>query len=93
MKKLGTMIRNHHELVAYIYAIPELDKYIVEIKAANDSFFIEKKSEQVFYANLDLASKAAISKGCQNAYLCLENTYNECGHAGEQERFSCMKLF
>lgn len=79
--------------VAYIYSIPELNKYTVEVKAANESFFISNKSEQIFYSSVALASTAAKSQGCHGAFLCLENTYNECGFKGKQERFSCMKIF
>ena len=77
---------------AYIYSIPNLNQYTVKIQTKKESFFLSRKHSQIFYPSVEQATKAAQSYGCHHVFLCLENTYNECGYKGEQSRFSCIKI-
>jgi len=78
--------------IAFIYSPNELNAYIVEIISKNSDLFIQKNDEISRFLSFDDAISHAQKYGAVEFFLCLNNTYDECGSAGPRQKFDYIPI-
>lgn len=84
--------RNKSTVIALIYSPLELQEYIVEIISKDSDSFIEKGHEIIHFLSLDQALFHATHYLAEEFFLCLDNTYDECGSIGLVQRFDYIPI-
>ena len=79
--------------IGLIISITEMHNYHLEILEDGITSHVSEKNDLKVYPNIQDAQITAKKLGCKKLYLCLDNTYDECGGNGQtHERFSYMPL-
>ena len=78
--------------IGLIYSRSELNQYLVELVDHKQCYYIHKGKDIKAYHSVDDAVKSAHKKGAQKCYLCLDNTYDECGAEMTSKRFSYLPI-
>ena len=84
--------RNKSKVIALIYSPVDLQKYIVEIISKDSNSFIMKGNQTIHFDSVDQALFHANKYSAEEFFLCVENTYDECGSAGSKERFDYIPI-
>lgn len=84
--------RNQSKVIALIYSPIELHEYIVEIISKNSDNFIHKGSQIKHYHSVDQALLGAAHDGAEEFFLCVDNTYDECGSECATQRFDYIPI-
>jgi len=79
------------EPVGLIYSRADLNHYFLEILEQGKSNYLHQGNELRVFANSHEASATAHAMGANVCYLCLDNTYDECGAEPTSRRFSYLK--
>jgi len=75
-------VQTKSKSIALIYSPIELNEYIVEIISTSSDLFIRKNNEISKFHTVDDAISHASQYGAKEFFLCLNNTYDECGSMG-----------
>ncbi len=75
-------VQTKSKSIALIYSPIELNEYIVEIISKNSDLFICKNNEISQFHAVNDAISHALQYGAKEFFLCLNNTYDECGSMG-----------
>ncbi|KTD27199.1 MULTISPECIES: hypothetical protein [Legionella] len=73
--------------IALIYSPIELHEYLVEIITQDRNQFILKGNDLCHFNSIEAAMTQAVKYGAELFFLCVDNTYDECGSSGKAERF------
>lgn len=84
--------RNNSKVIALIYSPIELHEYIVEIISKDSDKFIQKKNQIIHFDSVDQALSQATSYGAEDFFLCVDNTYDECGSMGSAQTFDYIPI-
>ena len=84
--------QNQSKTIALIYSPIELHEYIVEIISKDSDKFILKGKELAHFNSIDKALLQATNNGAVEFFLCVDNTYDECGAECSAERFDYMPI-
>ncbi len=84
--------RNKSTVIALIYSPLELHEYIVEIISKDSNKFIKKKDQIIQFRSLDQALFQASNYLAQEFFLCVDNTYDECGSMGSVQKFDYIPI-
>lgn len=78
------------EDIGLIYAVSDLGEYCVEIlsQGKEQPDFVENN----IHASISAAKAFMNSQGCRQCYVCLDNTYDECGCDSNTDRFCYMPI-
>ena len=79
--------RNKSMVIALIYSPVELYEYIVEIISKDSNNFIKKNDQIIHFKSVDEALCYINNSGAEEFFLCLDNTYDECGSIVSGQRF------
>ncbi|HRD69490.1 MAG TPA: hypothetical protein PK657_05045 [Legionella sp.] len=77
---------------ALIYSISELNEYLVEVFSADSIEYLRKGNQILKFQSVNDAVRGAKHHGAKNFYLCIDNTYDECGSMTPQESFSYLSI-
>lgn len=78
--------------IALIYSPIELNEYIVEILSKNSDIFIHKYNHIAHFHSVKDAVAQATKYGANEFFLCLDNTYDECGSMPSQQHFDYIPI-
>lgn len=84
--------RNKQSVIALVYSPVELQKYIVEIISKDSDKFIKKGDRTIHFNSVDQALSQAKSYGAKEFFLCVDNTYDECGSMGSPQKFDYIPI-
>lgn len=84
--------RNKSTVIALIYSPVELYEYLVEIISEDSSKFIHTGSQIKHFDSVDHALAEAANYQAVEYYLCVDNTYDECGSGGLSEKFDYIPI-
>ncbi len=84
--------RNNSKVIALIYSPVELYEYIVEIISKDSDNFIKKDNQIIHFHSVDLALSYVTNYGAEEFFLCVDNTYDECGSIGSAQRFDYIPI-
>ncbi len=84
--------RNKSTVIALIYSPVELYEHIVEIISKDSSDFIKTGNQIIHFHSVDDALSYATNYGAEEFFLCVENTYDECGSIGSVQRFDYIPI-
>jgi hypothetical protein len=84
--------RNESKVIALIYSPVELYEYIVEIISKDSNNFIKKGNQISHFHSVDDALSHATDYGAEEFFLCVENTYDECGSIGSVQKFDYIPI-
>tara|TARA_B110000879_G_C11121408_1_gene491978 strand:+ start:1130 stop:1420 length:291 start_codon:yes stop_codon:yes gene_type:complete len=91
--KLELINKYNNQSIGLIFAIGDLGKYFVEIiKNGEINTIYNNNRELRMFLNLSDAKNSALKLGCDKLYMCLDNTYDECGFDKTMDRFSYMAI-
>lgn len=80
------------ESIGLIYSRSDLHQYLVELIDHKQSHYIHQGKDLKSYYSVEDAVKGARRKGAEKFYLCLDNTYDECGAGIMPQRFSYLPI-
>lgn len=72
--------------IAFIYSPNELYQYIVEIISKNSDLYIRKNDNICHFLSVNDAISNAQKYGAKAFFLCVNNTYDECGSMGSRQQ-------
>jgi hypothetical protein len=78
--------------IAFIYSPNELGHYIVEIISKNSDLYIHKKDNIRHFLSVNEAISNAKKYGAKEFFLCVDNTYDECGSMGSRQQFDYIPI-
>ena len=78
------------EAIGLIYAVSDLGEYYVEVLHQGQEQSIFSENDIRMYASISAAKQFMSSQGCRQCYVCLDNTYDECGCDANNDRFCYM---
>lgn len=84
--------RSKSTVIALIYSPVELQEYIVEIISKDADNFIEKDHQIIHFHSVDQALFQANNYLAEEFFLCVDNTYDECGSIGSPQRFDYIPI-
>ena len=84
--------RNNSTVIALIYSPVELQEYIVEIISKDSNHFIKKGNQIIHFHSVDEALFDATHYLAGEFFLCVDNTYDECGSIGSTQRFDYIPI-
>lgn len=84
--------RNNVKVIALIYSPIELHEYIVEIISKDSDKFIQKKNQIIHFESVNQALSQATNYGAEEFFLCVDNTYDECGSMGSAQTFDYIPI-
>ncbi len=84
--------RNKSSTIALIYSPVELQEYIVEIISKDSDKFIKKGNQITHFHSVDEALFKATNYGAEEFFLCVDNTYDECGSTGSAQKFEYIPI-
>jgi hypothetical protein len=83
---------NQSKVIAFIYSPIELHEYLVEIISKDCDKFIQKGNEIIHFNSVDQALSHATNYGAEEFFLCVDNTYDECGSIGSAQKFDYIPI-
>ena len=83
---------SNKESIGLIYSRSDLHQYLVEVIDHKKSHYIHKGKDLKSYHSVEDAVRNARRKGAMKCYLCLDNTYDECGTCTMSQRFSYLPI-
>lgn len=92
-ENLINKVKSSSKSIALIYSRIELYEYIVEIIAKDSDEFIHKGKELCHFHTVDEAISRAAEYGANEFYLCVDNTYDECGSSSWPQPFDYIPLY
>lgn len=78
--------------IAFIYSPNELNKYIVEVVSEHEDVYIRKNNHMQYFLSVNDAISNAEKYGAKEFFLCVDNTYDECGSTGSKQHFDYIPL-
>ncbi len=78
--------------IALIYSPIELNEYIVEIISKNSDSYISRKDNVSHFHSIHEAVTSATKYGAKEFYLCVDNTYDECGSLASPQQFDYIPI-
>ena len=84
--------RNNSMVIALIYSPAELYEYIVEIISKDSNNFIKNGNQIMHFHSVDEALSYVTKYEAEEFFLCVENTYDECGPMISAQRFDCIPI-
>jgi hypothetical protein len=78
--------------IAFIYSPNELNQYVVEIISKNSDLYICKHDTIRHFLSVNDAISNAQKYGASEFFLCLDNTYDECGSMGSRQQFDYIPI-
>ncbi|WP_367607295.1 hypothetical protein [Legionella sp. W05-934-2] len=78
--------------IGLIYSRSDLHQYLVELIDHKKCHYIHKGNDLKSYDSVEEAVRCARQKGAVKCYLCLDNTYDECGADLVSQRFSYLPI-
>ena len=78
--------------IALIYSPNELNQYIVEIITKNSDLNIHKNDSKRHFLSVNDAISNAQKQGAKKFFLCVDNTYDECGSMGSRQQFDYIPI-
>ena len=84
--------RNKSTVIALIYSPVELHEYIIEIISKDSNSFIKKGNQIIHFHSVDQALSHATTYGAEEFFLCVDNTYDECGSMGSAQKFDYIPI-
>lgn len=78
--------------IALIYSPLELNEYIVEIISKTSDLFIRKNDDISHFHSVDDAITHAQKYGAEEFFLCVDNTYDECGSIASAQQFDYIPI-
>lgn len=78
--------------IGLIVSVSEMHQYYIETIEDGIVEYLKDCDSLKMFANVEDAKKVAKRFGCKKLYMCLDNTYDECGGLHNQDRFSYMPL-
>lgn len=84
--------KSNKKCIGLIFSISDLGKYFVEILKDGESNHILYNKELKTFLNLSDAKNTALKLGCDELYICLDNTYDECAFNKTMDNFSYMPI-
>lgn len=79
--------------VGLIYSRSELHQYLVELIDHKKNHYLHKGKKLASFDSVNDALIGARKQGAREFYLCLDNTYDECGADPIERRFCYMQVF
>lgn len=90
--KKKIILNNDNIKVGLIVSVGESHSYCIETIQEGKSDMLMDNQDVAFFNSISKAQEAALALGCKKLYMCLDNTYDECGHHGKMDRYSYMPL-
>ena len=84
--------RNKSTVIALIYSPVELQEYIVEIISKDFNKFIMEGNQTLHFHSLDQALFHANKYLAEEFFLCVDNTYDECGSIRAAQGFDYIPI-
>ena len=84
--------RNKSTVIALIYSPVELQEYIVEIISKDSDDFIMKGNQIIHFHSVDKALFHANKYLAEAFFLCVDNTYDECGSIRSAQGFDYIPI-
>jgi hypothetical protein len=84
--------RSKSTVFALIYSPIELQEYFVEIISKNSIHFVMKGNQIMHFNSVDQALFHATNYYAEEFFLCVDNTYDECGSIGSAQRFDYIPI-
>lgn len=78
--------------IAFIYSPNELNQYIVEIISKKSDLYICNNDSARLFLSVNDAIFNAHKYGAREFFLCVDNTYDECGSMGSRQRFDYIPI-
>lgn len=78
--------------IALIYSPVELNEYIVEIISKTSNLFIRKHNHISHFHSVHDAVTHAQKHGAKEFFLCVDNTYDECGSSRSVQPFDYIPI-
>ena len=78
--------------IALIYSPLELNEYIVELISKTSDTFISKNDNISHFLSVHDAITRAKEQGATEFFLCVDNTYDECGSIAATQRFDYLPI-
>ncbi|KTD78766.1 hypothetical protein [Legionella waltersii] len=78
--------------IALIYSPNELNQYIVEIISKDSDLYILENDNIRHFLSVNDAISNAKKYGAQQFFLCVYNTYDECGSMGSAQQFDYIPI-
>ncbi|MFW2533335.1 MULTISPECIES: DUF6482 family protein [Legionella] len=78
--------------IALIYSPIELHEYLVEVILKDSVKFIKKNNEIVQFHSIADALSQAQKYGAEEFFLCVDNTYDECGSTASAEKYDYIPI-
>ena len=85
-------VQTKSKSIALIYSPLELNKYIVEIISKTSDLYISKSDNISHFLSVKDAVTHAKKYGAQKFFLCVDNTYDECGSIVAAQRFEYIPI-
>ena len=79
--------------IALIYSPIELNAYIVEILSKDSDLFIHKYNHLAHFQSVKDAVAKATKYGANEFFLCLDNTYDECGSIASPQHYDYISMY
>ena len=78
--------------IAFIYSPSELNQYIVEIISKDSDLYIHKNDSVRHFLSVNDAISNAQKYGAKEFFLCVDNTYDECGSMDSRQQFDYIPI-
>lgn len=85
-------VQTKSKSIALIYSPLELHEYIVEIISKSSDRFIRKNNDIAHFQSVDDAITNAKKYGAKEFFLCVDNTYDECGSMASPQHFDYIPI-
>jgi hypothetical protein len=78
--------------IALIYSPLELNEYIIEIISKTSGLFIHKNDNIAHFHSVNDAINHAKKYGAEEFFLCVDNTYDECGSIAAPQQYEYIPI-
>jgi hypothetical protein len=85
-------VQTKSKSIALIYSPLELNEYIVEIISKTSELFIRKNNNISHFHSVNDAISHAAKYGAKEFFLCVDNTYDECGLMASSQHFDYIPI-
>jgi hypothetical protein len=85
-------VQTKSKSIALIYSPLELNEYIVEIITKTSDLFIRKNDNISHFHSVNEAITHATKYGAEEFFLCVDNTYDECGSIASPQQFDYIPI-
>ncbi len=85
-------VQTQSKSIALIYSPLELNEYIVEIISKTSDLFISKNDNISHFHSVGDAIAHATKYGAEEFFLCVDNTYDECGSIASPQQFDYIPI-